>query len=303
MNTPNTDTQSNPTRIPAASDLDRRRGSTGISTSTGLMNPQEYQQGLSKLRHYRMQKDSAARTYTETNIAQAELVHDMVSRTEHGQKAEIYEAAGLSHQEVSKDLAVGAMLSNRDSNLNLDTLPSHSVLRIAAASTVPDETRREILAQPDITVSAARTLIAEAAPKQAARPVKPSRASTNKGSKPVPKGDAYIIQRQLDDLDRTGLAIVSNALRRRIGEEGADYALLGLLPTCSDDLLHSAIRLAQREHHPDRGGDATEFARTQAAIERLQAARPRRVEKPVSLAELSRSDSASRQSLIDSLAL
>ncbi len=127
--------------------------------STGLMNPQEYEDLLKRLRHLRTQEQSTEKTLTEIRIEKATLIKENIDRADHGQKQGIYEAAGVSKSQVAMDMRVKEMLAKVPTS---EQLPGHSILQDIAASTVPESIRSQVLATPDITVKEVRELIKEA---------------------------------------------------------------------------------------------------------------------------------------------
>lgn len=48
------------------------------------------------------------------------------------------------------------------------------------------------------------------------------------------------------------------------------YEILGISPEASNDEVRLAYKRAAMKHHPDRGGDPTEFAKVKQAFEALQ---------------------------------
>jgi len=54
------------------------------------------------------------------------------------------------------------------------------------------------------------------------------------------------------------------------GPRREDYRVLGVEPGASSEAVQAAYREKARELHPDRGGDAEEFARVNEAYERLK---------------------------------
>jgi len=54
------------------------------------------------------------------------------------------------------------------------------------------------------------------------------------------------------------------------GPRREDYRVLGVEPGASAEAVRAAYREKARELHPDRGGDAEEFARVNEAYERLR---------------------------------
>lgn len=83
-------------------DLDNQ--SVEPTPGTGLMNPREYEDLLKKLRHLRIQEQSAEKTLTEIRIEKATLVRENVDRADHGQKQGIYDAAGMSRAAVTNEV-------------------------------------------------------------------------------------------------------------------------------------------------------------------------------------------------------
>jgi DnaJ family protein A protein 2 len=63
------------------------------------------------------------------------------------------------------------------------------------------------------------------------------------------------------------LAINGGARRKR----HQAFAVLGLDATASAEEVRAAYRKLALKHHPDRGGDKTEFQRVQAAYETASA--------------------------------
>lgn len=60
------------------------------------------------------------------------------------------------------------------------------------------------------------------------------------------------------------------------GDEGQALSALGLTDDCSWADIKSAYRRKAQQHHPDRGGDAREFAKLRSAFEQLKLSRSSR---------------------------
>jgi len=62
---------------------------------------------------------------------------------------------------------------------------------------------------------------------------------------------------------------------RRAGADPleADYALLGLVPGCGDEVLRAAYHATMKRCHPDRGGDAELAKKVNAAYQRIRRSR------------------------------
>ncbi|MFM5880861.1 J domain-containing protein [Aeromonas sanarellii] len=226
--------------IPADLDNQSAESVTKTTPGTGLMNPREYEDLLKKLRHLRIQEQSAEKTLTEIRIEKATLVREHIDRADHGQKQGIYDAAGMSKSSVTHTLNVKHMLMCSKVAAP-QQLPSHAVLQDIAAKAVPQSVRAEVLSRPDITQREARELIQAA--KQAAKPT---------------------------PMVSCGAATIAPAASPAQPDPRLEsYAVIGLLPSASDAVVKAAIRAAQTEHHPDHGGDADEFARIQSAAETI----------------------------------
>lgn len=221
------------------------------SPGTGLMNPREYEDLLKKLRHLRIQEQSAEKTLTEVRIQKATLVRENVDRADHGQKQGIYDAAGMSRAAVTNTLNVKYMLMG--SNVSpAKQLPGLAALQEIAGKGVPKQVREEVLSRPDITKQEARALVQAA--KSTATPAERFAGETNA---PAPVKSCG------------GETIAPAARPAQPDPRLESYAVIGLLPSASDAVVKAAIRAAQTEHHPDHGGDADEFARIQSAADTI----------------------------------
>lgn len=241
--------------IPADLDNQSAESVTKTTPGTGLMNPREYEDLLKKLRHLRIQEQSAEKTLTEIRIEKATLVRENVDRADHGQKQGIYDAAGMSKQAVSATLNVKHMLMC-SSVPPAGQLPGLAALQEIAVKGVPQSVREEVLSRPAITKQEARALVQAA--KSTATPVKSF-------------GTETIAPAPVESPAAETIAAGSTAPR---SDPEPDprlelYAVIGLLPSASDAVVKAAIRAAQTEHHPDHGGDVDEFARIQSAAETI----------------------------------
>ncbi len=221
------------------------------SPGTGLMNPREYEDLLKKLRHLRIQEQSAEKTLTEIRIEKATLVRENVDRADHGQKQGIYDAAGMSKQAVSATLNVKHMLMC-SSVPPAGQLPGLAALQEIAVKGVPQSVREEVLSRPAITKQEARALV------QAAKSSSPPVKSCGGGTiAPAPT------KSPASGTNASGPIATRSDPKPDPRLEA--YAVIGLLPSASDAVVKAAIRAAQTEHHPDHGGDADAFAMVQTA--------------------------------------
>lgn len=272
---------------------------------TKIMNPQEYEDLIKKLRHLRVQEAATEKTLTEIRIQKAELIKEHIDRADHGQKAGIYEAAGVTCSEVAKDLKVKEMLANLGT---FTELPSHAILQIIAATSVPEDVRDEVLNNPRMTAKEVRAKVQGAKPK--AEPVQSldaiwamyqrmtapdqamfqkrvnaHRAQAERDAKAKAKAKAKADAKAKAERDAKAKAEregfdkefedsfrgTSDRFSGFSRQKAMHCVTLGVSPNATPREIKTAARTMQNKHHPDKRGDAAMFIRIQEAYAALKA--------------------------------